>query len=400
MFDTVPRMSTLRSATDELRAQDLRFLGNEELASDLDEIERAARVLEAERSRRLAEFERRSAQADDGFLSVSAWLVARHRVAASTATRRVRMARAIEAMPQAAEAFSAGELSDAAVGLLASAREADPDAFARSEEALLQAARTLPVASLRSVIEYWRQAQDLAEAERGEDERFERRNLNVSPTLGGTVRVDGALDPETGQDLISALRAVMDADARAQPGPELRRPGQRRADALGQICRSWMDRSDRPTILGERPHVVVTLDLDALEGRAGRSELQDAGPVTPEAARRIACDAKVSRVITRGPTQPLELGRASKVVPPSLRRAVTVRDGGCCFPGCGRPPGWCDAHHVRHWADGGETSLDNLVLLCRPHHRAIHRGFGIGMVDGVPVFTRPDGTPLDDPAPS
>lgn len=371
------------------------MVGNDELASDLDEIERAVRVLEAERSRRLAEFERRGAHADDGFLSVSAWLVARHRLAASTATRRVRMARAIDAMPQAAEAFSAGELSDAAVALLASARDVDPDAFARSEEALLQAARTLPVASLRSVIEYWRQAQDLAEAEREEDARFERRNLNVSPTLGGTVRVDGDLDPETGQDLISALRAVMDADARAQPGPELRRPGQRRADALGQICRSWMDRSDRPAILGERPHVVVTLDLEALEGRAGRSELQDAGPITPGAARRIACDAKVSRVITNGPTQPLEIGRASRVIPPSLRRAVVVRDGGCRFPGCGRPSGWCDAHHVRHWAEGGETSFDNLLLLCRPHHRAIHRGFGIEMVDGVPVFTRPDGTRLD-----
>jgi hypothetical protein len=306
------------------------------------------------------------------------------------------MARSLEAMPQAAQAFSGGELSDSAVGLLASARESFPDAFTRCEEALLEAARTLPVAALRSVIDYWRQSQDLAEAERDEDERFEQRNLNVSPTLHGMVRVDGDLDPETGQSLMSALRAVMDADARTHPSPELRRPGQRRADALGQICRWWMDSSDRPAILGERPHVVVTLDLEALEGRAGRSELQDAGVVTPESARRLACDARVSRVITDGASQPLELGRSSKVVPPSLRRAVTVRDGGCRFPGCGRPPGWCDAHHVQHWADGGATSLDNLVLLCRPHHRAIHRGFGLEMVDGQPVFNRPDGTPLDE----
>lgn len=391
-------MSTLRSATDDLRMQDLRSLADDDLASDLDEIERAVRVLEGERARRLREFERRRAHESDGFLSVSAWLVARHRVAPSTATRRVRMARSLEAMPQAAEAFSGGELSDAAVDLLASARESFPGAFARCEESLLQAARTLPVAALRSVIEYWRQAQDLAEAERVEDERFERRNLNASPSLHGMVRVDGDLDPETGQSLMSALRAVMDADTRTHPAPDLRRPGQRRADALGQICRSWMDSSDRPMILGERPHVVVTLDLEALEGRAGRSELQDAGPVTPESARRIACDARVSRVITDGASQPLELGRSSKVVSPALRRAVTVRDAGCRFPGCGRPPGWCDAHHVTHWADGGETSLDNLVLLCRPHHRAIHRGFGIQMIDGRPVFSRPDGTPLEDPA--
>jgi len=389
-------MSTLRSATDELRAQDLRSLADDDLASDLDEIERVVRVLEAERARRLAEFERRRAHENDGFLSVSAWLVARHRVAPSTATRRIRMARSLEVMPQAAQAFSGGELSDSAVGLLAAARESLPEAFTRCEEALLEAARTLPVAALRSVIEYWRQSQDLAEAEREEDERFEQRNLNVSPTLHGMVRVDGDLDPETGQSLMSALRAVMDADARTHPSPEFRRPGQRRADALGQICRVWMDSSDRPAILGERPHVVVTLDLEALEGRAGRSELQDAGVVTPESARRLACDARVSRVITDGASQPLELGRSSKVVPPSLRRAVTVRDGGCRFPGCGRPPGWCDAHHVQHWADGGATSLDNLVLLCRPHHRAIHRGFGLEMVDGQPVFSRPDGTPLDE----
>jgi hypothetical protein len=392
-------MSTLRSAMDELRGQDLRYLGDDELASDLHEIERAARVLEAERARRLAEFEHRGAHADDGFLSLSAWLVARHRVAASTASRRVRVARALTAMPQAAEAFSAGELSDAAIALLASAQQADPEAFARCEEALLQAARTLPVAGLRSVIVYWQQAQDLALAERDEDERFERRHLHVSPTMAGMVRVDGDLDPETGQTVITALRAVMDADVRAHAGPELRRPGQRRADALGQICRSWIDSSDRPKVLGERPHMVVTLDLEALEGRAGRSELQDAGPVTPEVARRIACDAKVSRVITDAASRPLELGRSSKVVPPALRRAVAVRDGGCRFPGCGRPSGWCDAHHVRHWADGGETSLDNLVLLCRPHHRAIHRGFGIEMVNGSPAFTRPDGTPLDEGIP-
>jgi hypothetical protein len=395
----VEGMSMLRSAADELRAQDLRSLGDDELAADLDEIERTVRILEAERSRRLAEFERRGAQQDDGFLSVSAWLVARHRLAPSTATRRVRVARAMASMPRSAEASAAGELSEAAVGLLASARETHPEAFARTEEALVQAARTLPVASLRSVIAYWRQAQDLAEAQADEDERYGRRRLHVSPTLGGMVRVDGDLDPEGGQMLLTALRAVTDADAHAHRGLESRTPAQRRADALGEICRAWMDTSDRPVVAGERPHVLVTLDLEALEGRAGRSELVDVGPVTPEAARRLACDAKVSRIITDGSSQPLDVGRSSKIVPPALRRAVIVRDGGCRFPGCGRPPSWCDAHHIRHWADGGRTALDNLVLLCRPHHRAIHRGFRVEMVDGVPVIGRREGAALGDGEP-
>jgi 5-methylcytosine-specific restriction protein A len=114
----------------------------------------------------------------------------------------------------------------------------------------------------------------------------------------------------------------------------------------------------------------------------------DVGPVTPETARRLACDAKVSRIITDGGSQPLDVGRSSKVIPPALRRAVIVRDGGCRFPGCGRPPSWCDAHHILHWADGGRTALDNLLLLCRPHHRAVHGGFRVRMVDGAPVFER------------
>ena len=114
-------MSTLRSALEELVTSDLRVLGDEDLASDLDEIERTVRILDAERSRRLAEFERRGAHADDGFLSLSSWLVARHRVAPSTATRRVRVARCLEQMPHAAAANAAGELSEAALGLLTAA---------------------------------------------------------------------------------------------------------------------------------------------------------------------------------------------------------------------------------------------------------------------------------------
>jgi hypothetical protein len=392
-------MSTLRSALDELRSEDLRFVGDEGLASDLDELERAARGIEAERARRLSEYERRGAFTADGFLSMSAWLVARQRVAPFAATGQVRMARALEAMPATAEALAQGELSGAAVSLLVAAREACPEAFADTELPLVDAARTLPYAELRRVLAYWRQAADLERAEREEELAFERRRLHVSPTIAGMVRVDGDLDPETGQTLISALRAVMDAEAHVREGPDLRSPGQRRADALGEICRRWLDTCGRPTVGGERPHVVVRVDLASLQGRAGHSELDDVGPVTPETVRRLACDANVSRVITEGASQPLELGRTTKVVPPPLRRAVTLRDGGCRFPGCGRPPGWCDAHHVRHWADGGETSLGNLVLLCRPHHRLIHRGFGVEMVEGTPRFTRPDGGELSDRAP-
>ena len=198
----------------------------------------------------------------------------------------------------------------------------------------------------------------------------------------------------------SPLRCVQHADVRSGDGADMRTSAQRRADALGEICRQWLDGADRPEVAGERPHVTVTVDLEALEGRSGAPcEFDDVGPISPETARRWACDASVSRVITRGRSEPLEVGRRTPVVPAALRRAVAIRDGHCRFPRCGRPHGWCDAHHVRHWADGGETAFPNLILLCRPHHRLVHHGFGVDTVDGRPTFFRPDGSPLEDRAP-
>ena len=134
---------------------------------------------------------------------------------------------------------------------------------------------------------------------------------------------------------------------------------------------------------------------------AGSAELDHVGPVPAEVARRLSCDASVMRVVMAPPSQPLDVGRRTPVVPPAIRRAVIARDGRCRFPGCDRPHTWCDAHHVTHWADGGDTALANLVLLCRRHHRLIHQpgGFRLTMQDGQPVFGRPDGSRLEDRAP-
>jgi pimeloyl-ACP methyl ester carboxylesterase len=156
---------------------------------------------------------------------------------------------------------------------------------------------------------------------------------------------DEELDPENGQLVLTALRAKVDTWARTLT-EDLRTPAQRRADALGEICREWLDLADRPTLAGERPHVVVTMDLAALEDRSGgRASLGDVGAVSSETARRLGCDASVTRVITDARSVPLEVGRTTKVVSPALRRALAVRDCGCALPGCERPPGWCDPHH-------------------------------------------------------
>lgn len=391
-------MGSLLSAIDEMRAEDLARVTDDALASDLDDLERASRALEAERARRVAEFERRGAFAADGYLSLAAWLAHRLRSSRAAAEGVVRRARSLASMPATEDAFAAGEVSACTVRELVFARETCPEAFERSEAALVESAIALSFPAFRRAIAYWRDAADPDRSVEEEERKYERRRLHVSPTFDGMVRVDGDLDPETGQALITAIRAVIDDEVRTSDVPDLRSPGQRRADALGEVCRQWLGSLDRPIVAGERPHVVVTVDLATLLGRPGhRSELEDAGTVTAGTARRLACDADVTRVITGPASEPLDVGRRTKVVGTAMRRAVIVRDGGCRFPGCDRPPGWCDAHHVRHWADGGSTSVDNLVLLCRPHHRAIHRGFGVAMVDGMPTFSRPDGTPLRPP---
>ena len=116
--------------------------------------------------------------------------------------------------------------------------------------------------------------------------------------------------------------------------------------------------------------------------------------VSMETSRRLACDASLVHMRHDADDNVLDVGRKTRTIPPSIRRALVARDTRCRFPGCTSRR--CDAHHVQHWSDGGATRLDNLLLLCRRHHRAVHEG-GFGVVrgrDGVLTFLCPDGAPL------
>ncbi|HWW10236.1 MAG TPA: HNH endonuclease, partial [Candidatus Acidoferrales bacterium] len=146
-----------------------------------------------------------------------------------------------------------------------------------------------------------------------------------------------------------------------------------------------------PSVHGQRPHLMLTASVDALAGspQAMPAELALAGPVHAETARRIACDASVSALTVAG-SEPLSVGREKRSIPAALRRALAHRDRGCRFPGCDRPPEWTDGHHVTHWAHGGETSVANLVLLCRVHHRRVHdEGWSLRLVPSGEVLVEP-----------
>jgi hypothetical protein len=394
-------MSELRSVIESIRGETLPELPDARIEEDFAELHRAVEQLEAERLRRLAEIDRRRLFERDGHLSVASWLATRFRVAWGSAREQVRIARGLEQMPDAKAALEAGDVSMSAIRVLVGAREADPIAFERSEAQLVEAARIHSVGDLQRLAGFWREQVDAERDIRGEDAARTRRRLHASVSYLGMVRVDGDLDPETGETLLTALRAVLDAEAKTSDGPDDRKPEQRRADALGEICRQWLGTFHRPTIGGERPHVTVTVPVRALTGANGAGELDHCGPVSIDAAKRIACDASVMRVVLSGRSEPLDVGRRTAVISPAMRRAVIVRDRVCRFPGCDRPNSWCDAHHIVHWADGGPTALTNLVLLCRRHHRKVHErgGFRLVLEDSRPMFRRPDGSVLEDRAP-
>jgi hypothetical protein len=403
-------MSTLRSALHDLSLVDYRELPDEAVEEEFEELQRASEALEVERLRCLAELDRRRFWQRDGFLSTSSWIEHRHRLGWPKASSDVRAARALEQMPGVRAALTAETISWSAARELIAAREAEPDAWHEAEELLVGVAGRHTIRGLRRVIGHWRTVIEAGREPPSEGEPSERRRLHVSGTAFGMVRIDGDLEALAGETVITALRAVIDAETRSGPADDQRTPAQRRADALAEICRRFLDRPDRPSVNGERPHVTVTVSLDSLTNEPGSAELDERGPVAAELdhtgpipadlARLLACDASVGRIVFGPKSEPLDVGRRSKVVPASLRRAVEARDRGCRFPGCSQPHHWCDAHHIVHWARGGDTALGNLVLLCRRHHRMIHWGrFHPEVRDGRIAFLRSDGSPLEDRAP-
>lgn len=170
----------------------------------------------------------------------------------------------------------------------------------------------------------------------------------AAPRPAGPV---GDRDPWTDQDVTPPVSA---------PARDDRTHGQRMADALVELCSRTLAAGDLHDTGGERPQLVVTVDLDRLRARTGAAEMLDGTLISPARLRRIACDAGILPAVLSGAGQPLDIGHQTRTVPTGIRRALVLRDRGCALPGCGRPAPWCDAHHIRHWSDGGPTALGNL----------------------------------------
>lgn len=191
------------------------------------------------------------------------------------------------------------------------------------------------------------------------------------------------------------VRAALDPFAAPLPrtakGADPRTAGQRQADALVELARRALRTGDVPDSGGEPTQVVITMPLRTLTEGLGTARLPDGSLLAPTTARRMACDCKLIPAVLGAEGAVLDVGRAQRLFGGALRRALILRDRGCTFPGCDRPASWCDGHHIVTFADGGQTCLDNGVLLCGHHHDVVHRdGWEIRLArDGVPEFIAP-----------
>jgi len=375
-------------------------LGDEiaELSAHLDAA--TARLLDL-----IREFDARAGW-NTGFRSCAAWLSWRVGLDLGAARERVRVARALGTLPLLAQALARGELSYAKVRALT--RVATPE----TEERLMAVGRAGTADYVERIVRGWRRVDRQAEA-RETAQRHASRALHVYQDEDGMVIVRGRLEPKAGALLMQALAAGREAlyqrahanDARAgsaDVSAETPTMAQQQADALALLAETALHHGIDPGAPGERYQVVVHVDAAALadQDQPGQSVLEDGVNVSAETSRRLACDA--SRVVMRHDDDGrlLEVGARTRTIPPALRRALHHRDRGCRFPGCGVRFG--QGHHLRHWAQGGPTTLSNLALLCRRHHRAVHEeGYHVVRgADGTLQFRRPDGRPLPEVPPS
>jgi len=433
-------VACLRADLDELVTADVVGLSDQALRSELLELFTVANQVNAAIAFRLASFDARGLDDDDACKTAAVWVRAYGRGSPRAASALVKRAHMLRDLPAVAAAAGRGEVSSEHVDRIGDlVKDIGIEAVQRGDQILADAAAQGDLGDLTVVCGRIRDYVDPDGPE--PEEAFEKRELTLSHQRG-MVMLRGRLDPEGGAAIYEAIDALM-----RPPGPgDPRTAAQRRADALVDLARGALAHGDLPTVSGMRPQVGVLIppslllygpdandprtrmhapydtgtdapDIAHLLDGGGAGAPTDPlaalgvpppvepawlnwfGPIPPATAKRILCDSDIWRIVLDPTTGlPLDVGRAHRLVPYWIRRALYARDRGCRWPGCPTPAPWCDAHHLYEWVRGGVTRVEDLILLCRYHHVCVHEGrwrIHLDPATGQVTVTRPDGTPHD-----
>ena len=362
-----PPFSTVVDGIAEIDAAGPAQLSTERLRADLHWMAMQQRALEAMQARWLAELDKRDSDPLNG--SAERWLQQNLRQTSNAAYAQVRTARQLEDLPEVAAAWRAGQIGSQHVSVICRAMgQIDKTCLPleSTEQELLRAAREMDPFFLNRHWKQLRYQADQEAAELAEEEQRRRRWLNFRQTEEGSFRIEGELDPENGVALKTAMRSLMGRAGKADE----RTPAERRCDALGEMSRRLMSAGVLPTLGGEKPQVLLVANLETLRLEPGSPMAElDWGPlVTGRTARRIAEDAELTPVLVNGRSEILYVGRRSRTVSRRVRKALNLRDRHCQAPGCEVEAELCQPHHLKHAADGGDSTLPNLRLYCPVHH--------------------------------
>lgn len=386
----------------ELLGQDWDQLSDDELLESVRRVEAWSRQLYAVTLAVTKEVDSRGLADRQGVSSTAVLLRQLLRLSPRAAKRRVEDAtdvcsslavsgsRVVSLLPGAAAALRAGALSEEQLGVVRRTLRELPDDVAPStrlqvEQQLVGEAQRFDPSQLGKLAMRIRAHLAPDGVLRSERDTADRMELSLTQDADGVIRVRGRLSAEGAAVLRSALSPL------AKPMPkDPRSAAKRRADALVELARRVLDAGTLPVEGSVRPHIGLTVDIAELRRHTGMVDLDWGGTVSIQTARRICCDADIIPIVMRGGSQPLDVGRRQRLVTGPLRRALIARDRGCVAPGCDRPPEWCDAHHLVHWANGGATSINNTALVCGYHHTLLHQGeWTARMIDGVPHLVPP-----------
>ena len=332
-------------------------------------------------------FEKAGGYRADGSLGMVPWLRTHGKLSAGAAAEHLETARQLEQLPRTEEALARGEIGyQHAVAMARTAEHVGAAQVRKAESMLLKAAESMDPGQFVGVAKDFEHQVDAESALTEANRAHQRRYLQIGEAMSGLVRIEGQVTPDAG----AIIRTAIEPYAKPSKGDE-RTTGQRMADALLEVCRRGGTGLVSGNGGGPRPQLIITAAVDTLAGIDGApaGQLEWGGTVSAETVRRLACDSAITRITGLGELE-WEITHASRTIPPSTRRALVARDHHCVFPGCDRPAPWCDGHHLIFWADGGPTKLENLGLVCGPHHRKVHEeGWTLKRKDDRWVATPP-----------